>query len=141
MKGLYMAASTAAPRSEEQQRLILRMAKEASNGKELLLAMRAAVGVFPAAAGVPRQSVAGQVRSTVTGKMLEVATLDQLIDYAAQYTVDLEYARPLVERMFQLGNGASDARVWYRIRAIASRLGVSDLERQARARGDQLATP
>ena len=47
LKELYMAASAAAPQSPAQQKVILRMAEKASNGKELLLAMRAAVGSFP----------------------------------------------------------------------------------------------
>ena len=139
MKELYMAASTAAPHSAEQQRLILRMAKEANNGKELMLAMRAAVGVFPAPAAAEPGSMEAQVHSTVTGKMLRVATLDQLVDYAAQYTVGPEYARQMVERMFELGNGVADARVWFRIRATAFHLGVGDLELQARAKADELS--
>ena len=51
LKKLYMAASAAAPQSPAQQKVILEMAEKASNGKELLLVMRAAVGVFPAATG------------------------------------------------------------------------------------------
>jgi hypothetical protein len=41
--------------------------------------------------------------------------------------------------MLQLGEGKSDSRVWYRVGVIASRLRLGDLERQARAKGDQLA--
>jgi len=139
MKQLYMTASAAPPQSPAQQKLILRMAEKASNGKELLLAMRAAVGVFPAESGSPLQSLEKRVRSTVMAKMLETATLDQLIDYASAYIVDAENARPLVERMLQLGNDTSDLRAWHRIRAAAFHLKVSDLERQAQARMDQLA--
>ena len=137
MKQLYMAASTASPRSAEQQKLILRMAQKATNGKELLLTMRAAVGVFPAEPG--DQPVARDVRSTVTSKMIQLATLDQLTDYATQYSIDPESARPFVNRMFQLGDGNSDPRVWYRIRVVAAHLKVSDLEQQAQAKGNELA--
>jgi hypothetical protein len=138
LKDLYVAASLAAPQSATQQKVILRMAEKASNGKELLLVMRAAVGVFPAGAGRQEQP-ASQVRSIVTAKMMELGTLDQLIEYAMQYSVDPESARPFVQRMFQLGDENSDPRVWYRIRAAAFRLKAGDLERQAQARGDQLA--
>jgi succinylarginine dihydrolase len=114
------------------------MAEKASNGKELLLVMRAAVGVFPAGTA-QAQSAESKVRSIVTAKMMELATLDQLIEYAMQYPVNPESARPFVERMFQLGGEKSDSRVWYRIRVAASRLKVGDLERQAQTRGDRLA--
>ena len=56
-----------------------------------------------------------------------------------QYQVHPDSARQLVQRMFQLGGEQSDPRVWYRIKVAASRLKVSDLERQAQTRGDQLA--
>jgi hypothetical protein len=111
------------------------MAEKASNGKELLLVARAAIGAFPATAG-PEES---QERSIVTAKMMELGTLDQLIDYATRYPVDAPTARPFVERMFQLGEGNSNPREWYRIRVVALRLKVGDLERQAQGRGDQLA--
>jgi hypothetical protein len=139
LKDLYVAASLAAPQSPAQQKVILRMADKASNGKELLLVMRAAVGVFPAGAGSQEQRAESQVRSMVTAKMMELGTLDQLIEYAMQYSVDQESARPFVQRIFQLGDENSDPRVWYRIRAAAFRLKASDLERQAQAKGDQLA--
>ena len=79
------------------------------------------------------------MRSIVTAKMMEHGTLDQLIEYASQYSVKPESARPFVQRMLQLADRDSDRRVWYRIRVVASRLKVGDLERQAQARGDQLA--
>ena len=139
MKKLYMAAAAAAPQSPAQQKVILEMAEKASNGKELLLAMRAAVGAFPASAGSQEHPAERQVRSMVTAKMMEHGTLDQLIEYATQYSVNRESARPFVQRMFQLAGQDSDRRVWYRIRVVASRLKVGDLERQAQARGDQLA--
>jgi hypothetical protein len=139
LKDLYMKVSTAPPHSPEQQKLILRMAQGATNGKELLLVMRAADGVFPAVAASGQQTPESQVRSTVTAKMMEVATLNQLVDYAVEYPVDTEHARRFVERMFELGNNTSDARVWYRIRVAAFHLGVSDLQQQAQAKGDQLA--
>jgi hypothetical protein len=139
IKGLYMAASAAAPHSAAQQKVILDMAAAASNGKELLLVMRAAVGVFPADAGPQERNAENQVRSIVTAKMMELGTLDQLIEYATQYSVDPASARPLVQRMFQLGQQQSEARDWYRIKTAAVRLKVDDLERQARVRADQLA--
>ena len=139
LKALYMAASGAVPRSVAQQQVILRMAEKASNGKELLLVMRVAVGVFPASAGSREQRAESQVRSIVTAKMMKLGTLDQLIEYAAGYSVNPESARPFVERMFQLGGEKSDPQAWYRIGLAASHLKVADLERQAQARGDQLA--
>ena len=72
LKELYLAASAAAPQSPAQQKVILRMANKASNGKELLLVMRAAVGVFPASTGWQEQTAESQVRSTVTAKMMKV---------------------------------------------------------------------
>lgn len=132
LKELYMAAGAAAPQSPEQQKVILRMAAKASNGKELLLAMRAAVGVFPSGGG-------SQVLSTVTAKMMELATLDQLIEYATQYSVEPESARPFVQRMFQLANDNSDPRVWQRIRVAAFHLKANDLEQQAQAKAGELA--
>src|ERR1035437_2789871 len=51
LKKLYMAAAAAAPQSPAQQSVILQMAEKASNGKELLLTARAAVGAFPAGTG------------------------------------------------------------------------------------------
>ena len=139
VKELYMAASVAAPHSPAQQKVILQMAETASNGKELLLVMRAAVGVFPADAGAREGRAESQVRSIVTAKMMELGTLDQLIEYAKLDSVDPESARPFVQRMFQLGQQHSEARDWYRIQTAAVRLKVSDLERQAQVRGDQLA--
>jgi hypothetical protein len=139
MKGLYMSASSAPPQSPQQQKIILRMAETASNGKELLMVMRAAVGVFPPGAGPVEQATEKKVRSLVTAKMMQAGTLDQLVDYAAQYPVDPETSQPFVERLFQLGEGNPDARAWYRIRATASRLKLAGLERRAQARGDELA--
>ena len=139
LKDLYVAASLAAPQSPAQQNVILRMAQKASNAKELLLVMRAAVGVFPAGAGSQEQPAESQMRSIVTAKMMELGTLDQLIEYAMQYSIKPDSARPFVQRMFQLGDNSSEPRVWYRIRVAAFHLKVGDLEQQARARGDQLA--
>ena len=139
LKELYMAASVAAPQSVAQQKVILRMAEKASNGKELLLVMRAAVGVFPASAGSQEQRGESTVRSIVTAKMMALGTLDQLIEYATEYSVNPESARPLVQRMFQLEGEQSDPRLWYRIRVAAFHLKVGDLGQQAQARADQLA--
>jgi hypothetical protein len=139
LKKLYMAAAAAPPRSPPQQKVILQMAEQASNGKELLLVMRAAVGTFPASTGAQEHPAESRVLSIVTAKMMELGTLDQLIEYATQYSVNPESARPLVQRMFQLGAQSTDSRIWYRIRIAASHLKVGDLERQAQARGDRLA--
>ena len=139
LKDLYMAASAAAPQSAAQQKVILRMAEKASNGKELMLVMRAAVGVFPTDTGWQEQDAESQVRSIVTAKMMERGTLDQLIEYATQYSVDPASARAFVQRMFQLGDDNSEPREWYLIRVAARRLKVNDLERLAQARGDRLA--
>ena len=139
LKELYLAASLAAPKSPAQQEIILRMARKASNAKELLLVMRAAVGVFPTDTGWQEQDVESQVRSIVTTKMMELGTLDQLIEYATQYSVDPASARAFVQRMFQLGDDNSEPREWYLIRVAARRLKVNDLERLAQARGDRLA--
>lgn len=139
MQELYMAASAAPPQSAAQQKVILRMAEKASNGKELLLVMRAAIGVFPGGAGPREQSEESRVVSVVTAKMMELGTLDQLIEYATQYSVNPESARPFVQRMLQLAGEKSDSQVWYRIRVAAFRLKVGDLERQAQTKGDRLA--
>ena len=139
LKKLYMAAAAAPPQSPAQQKVILEMAEKASNGKELLLAMRAAAGSFPAGAGSREHPAESQVRSIVTAKMMELGTLDQLIEYATQYSVNPESARSFVQRMFQLGDQSPDSRIWYRIRVVASRLKVGDLEREAQARGERLA--
>jgi hypothetical protein len=110
LKYLYVAASLAARQSSAQQKLILRMAKKVSNGKELLLVMRAAVGVFPAGAWSQEQCAESQVRSIVTAKMMELGQLDQRIEYAMQYSVDPESARAFVQPMFQLGDENSKSR-------------------------------
>jgi hypothetical protein len=132
IKDLYMAASAAPQRSAEQRKLILRMADKSSNGKELMLTMRAAAGVFATGAD-------DAIEPAVTAKMMQVGTLDQLSDYAKEYPVSSERARPYVQRMFQLGESQTDPRVWQRIRAAAARLKLPDLERQAQDKADQLA--
>ena len=139
LKKLYMAAAAAPPQSQAQQNVIQQMAEKASNGKELLLVRRAAVGAFPASTGGQENPAETRVVSAVTAKMMELGTLDQVIEYATQYSVNPESSRPFVQRMFQLGDRNSDPRVWYRIRIAASHLKVPDLERQAQAKGDQLA--
>lgn len=139
LKKLYMAAAAAPPQSQAQQNVLLQMAEKASNGKELLLVLRAAVGAFPAGTAEREHPAERRIVSIVTAKMMELGTLDQLIECATGYSVNPESARPFVQRMFQLAGQNSDARVWYRIRIAASHLKVGDLERQAQARGDQLA--
>lgn len=138
MKALYMAAGAATPRSSAQHKVILEMAQEASNGKELLLAMRAAVGVFPAEASAAERKTENQVRSIVTAKMMDLGTLEQMVEYAIDYSVDPPNARPFVQRMFQLAQQRSDARDWYRIKAAAFHLQLDDLERQAQSRAEEL---
>ena len=138
LKELYMASSAAPPQSLEQQKLILRMAEKASNGKELLLVMRGGMGVFPADQGSPGQTES-RVRSIVAAKMMRFATLNQLIEYAMRYSVNPEDARQFAQRMFQLADKDSNPQIWYRIKLAAYHLKVGDLERQAQAKGDQLA--
>jgi hypothetical protein len=139
LKELYMACSAAPPQSAAQQKLVLRMAEKASNGKELLLVMRAALGVFPAGENLPGQTMESRIRSIVAVKMVQVATLNQLIEYAMRYSVNSEDARPFAQRMFQLADKNHNPQIWYRIKLAAYRLRVGDLERQAQAKGDQLA--
>lgn len=138
IKQLYMDVSTSSPQSVGQQKLILRMAEKASNGKELLLVRRAAEGVFPPSVTV-EPNIEKQVQSMVTGKMIRCATLEQLLDYAAGYSADSSDATALVARMFELGRESPDARVWYRIRAVSLHLRLKDLAQQAQAKGDALA--
>src|ERR1039457_5060227 len=95
MKKLYMAAAAAAPQSPAQQKVMLEMAEKGSNGKELLLAMRAAVGAFPASAGSQEHPAERQLRSMVTAKMMEHGTLDQLIEDHPQYSVNRESRPPV----------------------------------------------
>jgi hypothetical protein len=133
LKQLYMACSTAPPQSPAQQKLVLQMVDEASNGKELLLVMRAAEGVFPAG-----QAKETRVRSIVAAKMMRAGTLNQLIEYARLYSVNPEDARPFAERMFQLADQNRNPQTWYGIKLAAYHLKVGDLERQAQAKGDQL---
>jgi hypothetical protein len=138
LKNLYMACSAAPPHSPAQQKLVLEMATEASNGKELLLAMRASEGVFPT-----DQPAGSQVRSLVASKMIRLATLEQLIQFATLYQVNPEDARPFAQRIFQLAGQLAgedqNPRLWYSIRLAANHLNVRDLEQQAQAKGDQLS--
>jgi hypothetical protein len=134
---LYLAVSKAPPRSAEQRRLVLKMAEGATNGKELLMAMRAGMGVFPSAPGASDAIPEARVRSIVTAKMLKLGTLSQLLDYAAKYGVEAQDARPLVVRMCELGKTSSDPQVWRRIGATAARLNLGDLERLAQAQERQ----
>jgi len=138
IKELYMKVSMAPARSPQQQKLILSMAGQAANGKELLLVMRAANGVF-AAKGPDGNTLEQSLLPAVTVKMMEVATLEQLIDYAVEYPIGSRQARRLAERIFELGDENRDSRVWHRIKAAAYHLGTHDLERQAQVRAEQLA--
>ncbi len=132
LKELYMSVSAAPAQSEKKKKLILRMADEASKGKELMLTMRAAMGIT---ASSPQDDI----QSAVTTKMMKVGTLDQLTDFEKQYEVPPATARPYVQRMFELGNGQTDPRVWQRIRATASRLKLADLEQAARVKAEELS--
>ena len=140
LKKLYMAVAAATPQSAEQQELIRQMADTASNGKELLLTMRAGVGVFPAGKGSPENSAESRILGVVTAKMLQAGTLEQLIEYATQYSVAQESARTFVLRMMQLGAQSANPRVWHRIRLVASRLKLPDLEKSAMAKAEELAS-
>jgi len=139
LKQLYMACSAARPQSPAQQKLLLRMSEKASNGKELLLVMRAAVGVFPSNQDTAAQVTESRMRSMIAAKMMQVATLNQLIEYARLYSVNPEDARPFAQRMFQLADENRNPQTWYGIQVAAYHLKVGDLERQAQAKGDQLA--
>ena len=132
VKELYRACSAAPPQSHKQQQLVLSMAEKASNGKELLLAMRAGVGVFP-------NGQKSHICAMVAAKMMRLATLNQLIEYARLYPVNPEDARRFADRMFQLADQNRDPQIWYGIKVAAFHLKVGDLERQAQAKGDELA--
>ena len=133
-----MACSELPPHSAAQQKLVVQMAEQASNGKELLLVMRAAIGVFPAGTDKQEQGTERRVLSLVAAKMMKVATLNQLIEYARRYSVNPEDARSFVQRMIQLADKNPDPSIWYRIKLVATDLNVDDLQQQAQTRGDQL---
>jgi hypothetical protein len=139
LKTLYMDCSAAPPGSIAQQKLVLRMAEKASNGKELLLTLRAVVGVFPESADRETQRAESHLRSIITAKMMKLATLDQLIECAMRDAINREDAQPFVQHMFRLADQIHDARVWYRIQLAAFHLNASDLAQQAQAKGDLLA--
>ena len=130
---LYMQCSTAPPHSPAQQHLVIVMADKASNGKELLMVMRADLGVFPP--GDPNET---RVRHTVETKMMKVGTLNQLIEYADLYPVNPEDERPFAQHIFVLAGNDQDPGTWYRVKAAEHHLKVGDLEEQAQAKGDQL---
>ena len=130
---LYMQCSTAPPHSPAQQHLVIVMADKASNGKELLMVMRADLGVFPP--GDPNET---RVRHTVETKMMKVGTLNQLIEYADLYPVNPEDERPFAQHIFVLAGNDQDPGTWYRVKAAEHHLNVGDLEEQAQAKGDQL---
>jgi hypothetical protein len=138
LKELYMASSAAPPGSQAQQKTILQMAEKASNGRELLLVMRASIGVFPADGKSPEPLTERRLRSIVAAKMMKSAPLDQLIEYARNYSINQEDARPFLERMFQLAGRSLDPSTWYRIKRAALNFRVADLAQQAQARGDRL---
>ena len=138
IKEFYMACSAAPPRSPEQQKLLLKMANKASNGKELLLVMRAAEGVFPAVATPPESGRQSHFRGIVTGKMIQLASLDELIEYMMRYSINAEDARPFIQRMLQLAAGSQDPRIWSRIQHGAVQWKLADLALQAEAKRKDL---
>jgi hypothetical protein len=140
LKKLYMAVAAATPHSAAQQEVIRQMAATASNGKELLLTMRAGIGVFPAAKGSQENPAESRIRAIATAKMMQAGTVEQLIEFATQYSVSADSARPFVQRMMQLGSQNSDPRIWHRIRLVASRLRVPDLEKEALAKAEELTS-
>jgi len=139
LKDLYMASSAAPPGSQAQQKTVLQMAEKASNGRELLLVMRAAVGVFPADRKSPEPLTERRLRSIVAAKMMKAATLEQLMEYARNYAINPEDARSMIDRMFQLAGRIADAPTWYRIKRAALAFRIADLAQQAQTRGDLLA--
>lgn len=138
VKDLYMACSAARPRSASQQKLLLEMAHEASNGKELLLVMRAAEGVFPAQAAPQEVKAERHLRGMVASKMIKSAGLDELIEYAMKYSINPEDGRPFVQRMLQLAVENPDPRIWSRIQRAAVQWNVTDLALQAEATQKEL---
>src|ERR1051326_3604523 len=141
LKELYIACSAAPPQSSAQQNLVLRMAEQASSGKELLLVMRAGIGVFPSGqlSKPHSQTAESRVRSIVVSKMRRAATLGQMIEYARLYSINPEDAPRFAERMLQLADESRDPRIWRGIKTAAYHLKISDLERMAQAKGDQLS--
>ena len=139
LKTLYMDATAAPPQSAVRQNVLQRMAERAANGKELLLVMEAGLGPYPANSGARESRTESQVRSMVTAKMMQMATLDQLVVYAKEYAVYPGSARLLIQRMFQLADGDSEPGTWARISEVASMLGEDDLTQRAEAKTTQVA--
>lgn len=115
------------------------MVEEASNGKELLLALRAGVGVFPEQPDTAARKLEHRLRAVSAAKMMRFGTLGQLIACALQYPVNQEDAQPYVQRMFRLAAGVRDAGEWHRLELAAFHLNAGDYARQAHAKGDLLA--
>ena len=136
---LYMAVGAAPRYSRRQQDLLRQMATDASNGKELLMVMRAEAGVFRSEQNAEDQLAEHRIRSTVAAKMMQVAALEQLTEYAMRYPVNPEDARPLAQRMLDLAGSSSDPRVWYQIVRAAKAMRVHDLAQQAQTKGDLVA--
>ncbi len=139
LKTLYMAASAAPPQSAAQQQIILKMAQQASNGKEALLTVQASAGVFPPNGGPQDKARENDVHGIVTDKLMRFGTLEQLIECARHDAVAQSNARQFVQRMFELAGGTQDQAVWYRIRAAAFHLKLGDMVSVAQAKLDQLS--
>lgn len=141
LKELYMRCSAAPRRSAAQQALVREMAERASNGKELLLTMRASVGVFANESDTEKQPAEVELNSLVAAKMARLADLDQLVEYASQYTVNPADSRAVAQRMLELAGNSADSRTWSRIRRAASHLNLNDVAQQAQGRVEALKSP
>jgi len=139
VKALYMEASAATPHSVAQQKLLLKMAQESLSGAELLLTLRAAVGVFPPGPDAETQRAERQLRAIIADKLIKAGTLDQLIECAMRYPINQQDAQPFVQRIWRLADQVHDARVWDRIRLAAFHLNARDMAQQAQLRIDLLS--
>jgi len=139
VKAAYMDVSAVSPHSVAQQKLLLKMAQESTNGAELLLTLRAAVGVFPQGPNAGMQGTERQFRAIIGDKLIKVGTLDQLIECVMRYQINQADGQPFIERMFRLADQVHDARVWDRIRLAALHLNASDMAQQAQLRIDLLS--
>jgi hypothetical protein len=138
MKRLYMACSAAPRQSPQQQKLVRQMAETASNGQELLMTMRASIGVFPGDAAASVQKEEHAVRSLVAAKLIKAGNLEELTQFAVQYTVNREDSRPLVERMFELASANRDPAQWQQVARAARGVSALDLAQQALAQREAL---
>jgi hypothetical protein len=130
---LYMAHAAAPQHSAAQRGLVEQMAEKAGNGKELLLTMRVIAAVFPTPGSPEDQAAERRVRALVAEKMVRVATLEQLHEYAMRYAMTPVEGRAVVERMLQLAGNRSDPQTWNMIKRAARSVKADDLAQKAQA--------